>query len=57
MPHAVGSQTGWLSTGTAHNIMHRLGISAAMIRKARILHADETSIHLNGRNVWVWILR
>ena len=53
-----------LSTGTAHNIMRRLGASlgapaaaiAAMIRKARILHADETSIHLNGRNVWVWIL-
>ena len=53
-----------LSTGTAHNIMHRLGMSlgapaaaiAAMIRKAKILHADETSIHLNGRNVWVWIL-
>ena len=53
-----------LSTGTAHNIMRRLGMSlgapaaaiAAMIRKARILHADETSIHLNGRNVWVWIL-
>ena len=53
-----------LSTGTAYNIMHRLGASlgtpaaaiAAMIRKAKILHADETSIHLNGRNVWVWIL-
>ena len=53
-----------LSSGTAHNIMRRLGVSlgapaatiAAMIRKARILHADETSIHLNGRNVWVWIL-
>ena len=27
-----------------------------MIRRAKILHADETSIHLNGRNVWVWIL-
>ncbi len=53
-----------LSSGTTHNIMRRLGASpgtpaaaiAAMIRKARILHADETSIHLNGRNVWVWIL-
>ena len=53
-----------LSTGTAHNIMRRLGeylgtpaaYIAAMIRKARILHIDETSIHLNGHNVWVWIL-
>ena len=53
-----------LSTGTAYNIMRRLGESldtpaadiAAMIRRAKILHADETSIHLNGRNVWVWIL-
>ena len=53
-----------LSTGTAYNIMRRLGESlgtpaadiAAMIRKARILHIDETSIHLNGHNVWVWIL-
>ena len=53
-----------LSLGTAHNIMRRLGESlgtpaadiAAMIRKARILHIDETSIHLNGHNVWVWIL-
>ena len=53
-----------LSSGTAHNIMRRLGTSlgapaaaiVAMIRKAKILHADETSIHLNGRNVWVWIL-
>ena len=53
-----------LSTGTAYNIMRRLGESlgtpaadiAAMIRRARILHADEMSIHLNGRNVWVWIL-
>ena len=53
-----------LSLGTAHNIMRRLGESlgtpaayiAAMIRRARILHIDETSIHLNGHNVWVWIL-
>ena len=53
-----------LSSGTAHNIMRRLGESLtaptaaiiAAIRAARILHADETSIHLNGRNVWVWIL-
>ena len=53
-----------LSSGTAHNIMRRLGTSlkaptaaiVAAIRAARILHADETSIHLNGRNVWVWIL-
>ena len=53
-----------LSSGTVHNIMRRLGASlrtptadiAAAIRKARILHIDETSIHLNGRIVWVWIL-
>ena len=41
-----------LSTGTAHNII--MAAIAAMIRKARILHIDETSIHLNGHNVWVW---
>ena len=53
-----------LSSGTAHNIMRRLGASlgapaadiVTAIRKARILHVDETSIRLNGRNVWVWIL-
>ena len=53
-----------LSSGTAHNIMRRLGASlstptadiVAIIRKAKILHIDETSIHLNGHNVWVWIL-
>ena len=53
-----------LSSGTAYNIMHRLGASlstptadtVAIIRKAKILHIDETSIHLNGHNVWVWIL-
>ena len=44
--------------------MRRLGASlgnpaadiAAAIRRAKILHIDETSIHLNGRTVWVWIL-
>ena len=49
---------------TAYNIMRRLGASlstptadiVAIIRKAKILHIDETSIHLNGHNVWVWIL-
>ena len=49
-----------LSSGTAHNIMRGLGASlkaptaaiAAAIRAARILHADETSIYLNSRNVW-----
>ena len=53
-----------LSSGTVHNIMRRLGISlgtpaadiAAAIRKAGILHIDETSIHLNGCTVWVRIL-
>ena len=53
-----------LSLGTVHNIMRRLGTALgaptaaiiAVIRKAKILHIDETSIHLNGRNVWVWIL-
>ena len=53
-----------LSSGTAHNIMRKLGASlsaptadiVAVIRKAKILHIDETSIHLNGHNVWVWIL-
>ena len=53
-----------LFSGTAHNIMRRRGMPSdtpaeaivAVIRKAKILHAGETLIHLNGRNVWVWIL-
>ena len=53
-----------LSSGTVHNIMRRLGTPlgtpatdiAAAIRRAGILHIDETSIHLNGCTVWVWIL-
>ena len=53
-----------LSSGTVHNIMRRLGASlgnpavdiAAAICRVKMLHIDETSIHLNGRTVWVWIL-
>ena len=53
-----------LSASTAHTIMYRAGMAlgpstrdiADAVRNAKILHADETSIHLNGHNVWVWIL-
>ena len=53
-----------LSSGTVHNIMRRPGASlgtptadiATAIHRTGILHIDETSLHLNGRTVWVWIL-
>ena len=52
-----------MSTGTIHNILSRTGLSSGApalemrdrIRRARLLHIDETSISLNGKNVWIWI--
>ena len=52
-----------ISTGTANNIMCRLGTALKNpvmtiilhLLKAEILHADETSIRLNGKLVWVWV--
>ncbi len=53
-----------LSSGTVHSIMRRpeasLGTptadTATAMRRAGILHIDETSLYINGRTVWVWIL-
>ena len=52
-----------MSSGTINNILSRTGSSLGepalevrdRIRKARLLHVDETSISLNGRKVWIWI--
>ena len=52
-----------MSTGAIHNVLFRTGMSLgepsrevrARIRKARLLHIDETSISLNGTKVWIWI--
>ena len=52
-----------VSTGTIHNILSGTGSSLGepalevrdRIRKARLLHVDEMSVSLNGRNVWIWI--
>ena len=52
-----------MSTGTIHNILSGTGSSLGepamgvrdRIRRARLLHVDETSVSLNGRKVWIWI--
>ena len=52
-----------ISSGTTHNILVNVGMSLSdqtadilrRIRKAYVLNADETSISLNGKKVWVWI--
>ncbi|MDE0090442.1 MAG: IS66 family transposase [Thaumarchaeota archaeon] len=52
-----------MSSTTPHNIMRRVGVClgrptgeiAASMRRAAVVHADETSIRLNGVKVWVWI--
>ena len=52
-----------MSSGTIHNVLSGTGYCLedptgeirARIRRARLLHADETSISLNGRKVWIWI--
>ena len=61
-PHDATRNYTLLRHGTQHNA--RLGTSlgtpaadiATAICRAGILHIDETSIHLNGCTVWVWIL-
>ena len=52
-----------LFSGTVHNIaqtgsIHGNPCSRYYIHdtQAKMLHIDETSTHLNGRTVWVWIL-
>ena len=53
-----------LALGTIYNILNRLGewldkpalhILAAL-RMAKILHADETSIHIGGLKFWIWVI-
>ena len=52
-----------MSSGTVHNILVDTGNNLTgptadilrRIRKAYVLHADETSISLNGKKVWIWI--
>ena len=52
-----------MSTGTIHNILSGTGSSLGepalevrdRIRRARLLHVDETSVSLNGRKVWIWV--
>ena len=52
-----------ISVGTVHNILYRIGMGLdppsreilEWIRKAYVLHIDETSISLNGKLVWIWI--
>ncbi len=52
-----------MSTGAIHNVLSRTGLFLgepalevrARIRKARLLHIDETYISLNGTKVWIWI--
>ena len=54
-----------MSSGTVHNILYSTGMNLTgatadilrRIRKAYILHADETSISRNGIKVWIWIFR
>ena len=56
--HGIG-----MSTGAIHNVLSRTGLFLgepalevrARIRKARLLHIDETSISLNCTKVWIWI--
>ena len=51
-----------MASGTVANILKRVGnrltapanVLAQYMRRARILHVDETSISLNGRLVWMW---
>ncbi len=52
-----------ISPASAHNIITMVGACLTAptkqllkaIRAAVLLHIDETSIHLNGKNVWAWV--
>ena len=52
-----------ISVGTVHNILYRIGMGLEpssreileRVRKAYVLHIDETSLSLNGKLVWIWI--
>ena len=52
-----------MATGTIHNILSRTGKNMGTkalhimesVKASDLLHVDETSFSLNGKNVWVWI--
>ena len=68
MPHRMSAKSlrrhlTRMSHGTVHNILCMTGTNLDaparqildLIRLARVLHVDETSLSLNGKLVWVWI--
>ena len=68
MPHRMSAKSlrrhlTRMSHGTIHNILCMTGTNLDaparqildLIRLARVLHVDETSLSLNGKLVWVWI--
>ena len=68
MPHRMSAKSlrrhlTRMSHGTVHNILCMTGTNLDaparqildLIRPARVLHVDETSLSLNGKLVWVWI--
>ena len=68
MPHRMSARSlrrhlTRMSHGTVHNILCMTGTNLDapvrqildLIRLARVLHVDETSLSLNGKLVWVWI--
>ena len=52
-----------MAAGTIHNILSRTGKNMGTkalhimesVKASDLLHVDETSFSLNGKNVWVWI--
>ena len=52
-----------MAAGTIHNILSRTGKNMGTkalhimesIKALNLLHVDETSFSLNGKNIWVWI--
>ena len=68
MPHRMSARSlrrhlARMSHGTVHNILCMTGTNLDaparqildLVRLARVLHVDETSLSLNGKLVWVWI--
>ena len=68
MPHRMSARSlrrhlTRMSHGTVHNILCMTGTNLDaparqildLIRLARVLHVDETSLSLNGKLAWVWI--
>ena len=60
---SMGRHSIAMSTGTIHNVVSGTGYCPeeptseirARIRRARLLHIDETTISLNGKKVWIWV--